>query len=123
MKHKKMSRADARAKFLVEYCAERCAGCHFDEICSNCEIGIAIEVLSDDWVPVKERLPKADGERDGYRVCLVSTDTDAVFRGHYDTEEKVWYVELPLVKSFMKMSSSIKAWRPLPEPYKEVCDE
>lgn len=75
------------------------------------------------WIPVDERLPKAESLLDGYPVVLVSTDSFAVLRGYYSTEDKVWYVEVPFKRAHVRMLSKIKAWRPLPEPYKGSCDE
>ena len=36
---------DARAIFLLEYCAEICGGYHKDNTCENCEINAAINAL------------------------------------------------------------------------------
>lgn len=40
-----MKSEDARAIFLLEYCAEECAGYPKYNVCENCEINAAIEAL------------------------------------------------------------------------------
>ena len=37
-----MKSEDAKAIFLLEYCAEECAGYQKDDACENCEINAAI---------------------------------------------------------------------------------
>ena len=40
-----MKPEDARAIFLLEYCAEICAGYQKDDACENCEIDAAIKAI------------------------------------------------------------------------------
>ena len=40
-----MKSEDARAIFLLEHCAERCAGYQKDDACENCEIDAAIKAI------------------------------------------------------------------------------
>ena len=49
-----MKPEDAKAIFLLEYCAEECAGYQKDDACENCEINAAIEAL-DKQIPKKPR--------------------------------------------------------------------
>ena len=55
---------DARAIFLLEYCAEECAGYQKDDACENCEINAAMNAL-EKQIPKK---PELEGE---YYVCPV----------------------------------------------------
>ena len=59
-----MKSEDAKAIFLLEHCAERCAGYHKDDACENCEINAAIKAL-DKQIPKKAELKGA------YYVCPV----------------------------------------------------
>ena len=59
-----MKSEDAKAIFLLEYCAEECAGYQKDDACENCEINEAINAL-DKQIPKKAELK---GE---YYVCPV----------------------------------------------------
>ena len=59
-----MKSEDARAIFLLEYCAEECAGYQKDDACENCEINAAMEAL-DKQIPKK---PEFEGE---YYVCPI----------------------------------------------------
>ena len=36
---------DAKSTFLLEHCAERCAGYQKDDACENCEINAAIKAI------------------------------------------------------------------------------
>ena len=47
-----MKSEDAKAIFLLEYCAEECDGYQKDDTCENCEINAAIEAL-DKQIPKK----------------------------------------------------------------------
>ena len=53
---------DARAIFLLEYCAEECAGYQKDDTCENCEINLAIKAI-DKQIPKK---PTHTGKRNIY---------------------------------------------------------
>ena len=59
-----MKSEDARAIFLLEYCAEECAGYQKDDACENCEINAAIKAL-EKQIPKKAEL---EGE---YYVCPI----------------------------------------------------
>ena len=59
-----MKSEDAKAIFLLEYCAEECAGYQKDDACENCEINAAIEALG-------KQIPKKPEIKDGYYVCPV----------------------------------------------------
>ena len=49
-----MKSEDAKAIFLLEYCAEECAGYQKDDACENCEIDAAIKALNKQ-IPKKPR--------------------------------------------------------------------
>lgn len=55
---------DARAIFLLEYCAEICDGYQKDDTCENCEINAAIKALD-------KQIPKKPELEDEYYVCPV----------------------------------------------------
>ena len=59
-----MKSEDAKAIFLLEYCAEECAGYQKDDACENCEINAAIKAI-DKQIPKK---PEIEGE---YYICPV----------------------------------------------------
>lgn len=59
-----MKSEDAKAIFLLEYCAEECAGYQKDDACENCEINLAIKAI-DKQIPKK---PELEGE---YYICPV----------------------------------------------------
>ena len=47
-----MKSEDSKAIFLLEYCAEECAGYQKDDACENCEINLAIKAI-DKQIPKK----------------------------------------------------------------------
>ena len=55
-----------------------------------------------EWIPVSERLPSKDG---CYLVSTTGTNNDIIDIAYYT--EDIWH-----------KASRIKAWMPLPEPYK-----
>ena len=59
-----MKSEDAKAIFLLEYCAERCEGYQKDDTCENCEINAAIKAID-------KQIPKKPEIKDGYYVCPV----------------------------------------------------
>lgn len=59
-----MKPEDAKAIFLLEYCAEICGGYHKDDACENCEINAAIEALD-------RQIPKKTELKGEYYVCPV----------------------------------------------------
>ena len=54
-----MNLKDAKATFLLEYCAERCEGYQNDDACETCEINFAIKAI-EKQIPKK---PKIIGRR------------------------------------------------------------
>ena len=60
-----MRSEDANAIFLLEYCAEECAGYQKDDACENCEIDAAIEAL-DKQIPFK---PETNNLKVGLGRC------------------------------------------------------
>lgn len=59
-----MKSEDAKAIFLLEYCAEECAGYQKDDACENCEINAAMNALD-------KQIPKKPEIKDEYYVCPV----------------------------------------------------
>lgn len=67
------------------------------------------------WVPVSERLPEI---KQNYEECYLVTDGRFCWMAYY-TPEKEWiFAECTDCKNRIDWTS-IVAWRPLPEPYKE----
>ena len=69
------------------------------------------------WIPVSERLPKAqtsgadDDCSDWVQVTLhVGEDNDVVCRAYYCFSDKEWYTDTFVL-------GEVTAWMPLPEPY------
>ena len=65
---------------------------------------------NDGWIPVEKRLPEP------YQQVLVSmyNDLSYVTTGHYSDYRKEWDVE----EWITDLGIDVKAWRPLPEPYR-----
>lgn len=59
------------------------------------------------WIPVSERLPEEDG---CYLVTTTGTNNDIIDIAYYT--DGIWH-----------KASRIKAWMPLPEPYKAESEE
>lgn len=76
--------------------------------CHNNEYGIgalqiAVKKLEQTrWIPVSEKLPDKDG---CYLVSTTGTNNDIIDIAYYT--EEIWH-----------KASRIKAWMPLPEPYR-----
>ena len=62
-----MKPEDAKAIFLLEYCAERCGSYHKDDVCGNCEINAAIKAL-DKQIPFT---PETNNLKVGLGKCPV----------------------------------------------------
>lgn len=61
------------------------------------------KIKESEWIPVSERLPEEDA---CYLVTTSETNNDIIDIAYYT--EGIWH-----------KASRIKAWMPLPEPYKE----
>lgn len=61
----------------------------------------------DGWVPCSERMPEEDG---CYLVTTTGTNNDIIDIAYYT--EGIWH-----------KASQIKAWMPLPEPYKAESED
>lgn len=72
-------------------------------------LGMAIEALQDDWIPVSERLPEKN------ELVLVTVWNDVVIAwrnlyGGWESAEDVYG------------KGNVTAWKPLPKPYKSGDD-
>ena len=75
---------------------------------------IAVDCLMRDWIPVSERLPKANEFEDKVRkYYLVQNEYDDMLVAYYDGR----YWNQIYTHSYIK--DRIVAWMPLPAPYKE----
>lgn len=63
------------------------------------------------WIPVSERLPEE------YKKVLVSDSWSGVYVGQYIDAEESWGGKHFINEGGMH-SKTVKAWQPLPEPYK-----
>ena len=78
---------------------------------------MAIEALeTHKWIPVEERLPVKHGTL--YDMCIVSIDGGEVCFGVYRDDEKKWYTRLNEGEKFYNNAHMVRAWMPIPEPYK-----
>lgn len=64
----------------------------------------------DGWIPVEERLPEP------YQQVLISMYNNLTYVtvGHYSAYERKWHAK----KWISDWGVDVKAWRPLPEPYR-----
>jgi hypothetical protein len=69
-----------------------------------------------EWTPVKEKLPKESGD---YLVSchLPLIDKEYITTSRYYAGEYRWDVEVPKGDGYP--APIVKAWKPLPKPYKE----
>lgn len=88
-----ISRADAICEVLVN-----------DGIDNIVDRINALPSAEAEWIPCSERLPGKDG---CYLVSTTGTNNDIIDIAYY-TEEMIWH-----------KASRIKAWMPLPMPYRE----
>ena len=65
------------------------------------------------WIPVSERLPEEGGEYLTYVYHIVGPIS--VFHPEDDT----YVSDVAIMKFYDKFPSTVRAWMPLPEPYKE----
>lgn len=103
----------------------------YSEVCEECplygQIGVdhccedalqmAITALQNQpvWIPVSERLPEKNGKYLVFLTNPVRNQSDNVFTSWYN----VYYKEFETEKSL----DYVKAWMPLPEPYRESEEE
>lgn len=67
------------------------------------------------WIPVSERLPEKNGKYLVFLTNPVRNKSDNVFTGWYNVYDKEFETENSL--------DYVKAWMPLPEPYRESEEE
>lgn len=79
----------------------------------NEALDMAIAALQNQpvWIPVSERLPEKNGKYLVFLTNPVRNQSDNVFTSWYN----VYYKEFETEKSL----DYVKAWMPLPEPYRE----
>jgi hypothetical protein len=71
--------------------------------------------IRDGWIPVSEKLPKADERIDGIaRYYLVQNEYGDMFVARY-RHSGYW----EQIYNYEPCEDEIVAWMPLPEPYKE----
>lgn len=82
------------------------------ELCEDA-LQMAITALQNQpvWIPVSERLPEKNGKYLVFLTNPVRNQSDNVFTSWYN----VYYKEFETEKSL----DYVKAWMPLPEPYRE----
>jgi hypothetical protein len=81
--------------------------------CCEDALQMAITALQNQpvWIPVSERLPEKNGKYLVFLTNPVRNQSDNVFTSWYN----VYYKEFETEKSL----DYVKAWMPLPEPYRE----
>jgi hypothetical protein len=86
------------------------------ELCEDA-LQMAITALQNQpvWIPVSERLPEKNGKYLVFLTNPVRNQSDNVFTSWYN----VYYKEFETEKSL----DYVKAWMPLPEPYRESEEE
>lgn len=79
----------------------------------NEALDMAITALQNQpvWIPVSERLPEKNGKYLVFLTNPVRNKSDNVFTGWYNVYDKEFETENSL--------DYVKAWMPLPEPYRE----
>lgn len=82
------------------------------ELCEDA-LQMAITALQNQsvWIPVSERLPEKNGKYLVFLTNPVRNKSDNVFTGWYNVYDKEFETENSL--------DYVKAWMPLPEPYRE----
>lgn len=110
-----ISRADAIEAIQNAYCKPckergddhnevRCRVCEYDNAIIQID---ALPSADAKWIPCSERLPREDG---CYLVSTTGTNNDIIDIAYYT--EEIWH-----------KASRIKAWMPLPKPWKGADDE
>lgn len=76
---------------------------------------------NDDWIPVEERLPEAEG-KPFYDMQLVTIEDGEVCLGVYRNEEKEWWTRRNEGEKQYTNKHDVVAWQPLPKSYKPKKD-
>ena len=71
-----MKSEDAKAIFLLEYCAERCEGYQNDDVCETCEINFAIKAID-------KQIPKKPDRWESGHACCCSCKRGIVKEDNY----------------------------------------
>ena len=82
-----------------------------DKRCDALQMAITALQNQPVWIPVSERLPEKNGKYLVFLTNPVRNQSDNVFTSWYN----VYYKEFETEKSL----DYVKAWMPLPEPYKK----
>ena len=87
-------------------------------------ISALTQQLNNGWIPVSERLPETYREVDGDSVYYVSNNVLCSAYNKDTSEYEAWidYTIDGEWQTHEYYEDEILAWRPLPEPYKEVLD-
>lgn len=96
-------------EIVKEYCDSRCLTL-VDSTYLQCLAGFVIVPSAQQWIPCSKGLPEIDEETGESILCNVTLkngNVTADFRSVYNGDN--WY----------NYGSSVVAWMPLPEPYKE----
>lgn len=86
-----------------------------DKRCDALQMAITALQNQPVWIPVSERLPEKNGKYLVFLTNPVRNQSDNVFTSWYN----VYYKEFEPEKSL----DYVKAWMPLPEPYRESEEE
>lgn len=76
-----------------------------------------MDEVDDDWIPVEERLPEAEG-KPFYDMQLVTIEDGEVCLGVYRNEEKEWWTRRNEGEEQYTNKHDVVAWQPLPKEYK-----
>lgn len=95
---------------------ERDAFVTFQELIDELQEAIEQDEKENGWIPVSERLPESDKY---IAILLDNCDIPAIGRYTVDNEGGGTFRVGDQEESFLELDLFVKAWRPLPELYKE----
>lgn len=77
----------------------------------------AEQVLSAQWISVKDRMPKP---REDVLVCVYWHEKYQTRPGWYSDQDGLWYVD---ISAHWKWDLNVTHWMPIPEPPKKEIEE